>query len=166
MAKRLFDNEKKWCPGCKDWRPLEEFYNCRSSASGKKSRCKKHFQEQNAPHMRKYLYGLSDAEVLALWEEQGRKCIICQEPIPLQNRHLAPIDLDPATGEVRGMLCARCNWGLGSFRDNQTLLQAAIKYLRRFELKRKELRGKGIKTICSSHASHRQRTGGTSGPAA
>ncbi|WP_407664890.1 endonuclease domain-containing protein [Micromonospora tarensis] len=31
--------------------------------------------------------------------------------------------------DVRGVLCRTCNTGLGMFRDNTALLQAAVRYL-------------------------------------
>lgn len=150
--KRLFDSQIKWCPGCLDWRPLAEFGNCKSAPSGKKSRCKKCFQLQNAPHMRKYLYGISDEERLVMWEKQDKCCAVCHESIPLQGRYRTHVDTDPATKEPRGLLCSRCNYGLKSFHDSQVLLEAATKYLKRFELERRQRRRSGIKPLCSSPA--------------
>jgi len=34
-----------------------------------------------------------------------------------------------STGKVRGVLCSRCNVGLGHFKDNTESLQTAIEYL-------------------------------------
>jgi len=41
------------------------------------------------------------------------------------------LDHDHATGKFRGILCARCNFGLGNFSDNQELLSKAILYLQK-----------------------------------
>jgi hypothetical protein len=138
MKKRLYNDREKWCPGHQKWLPLEAFHKCRSHPSGRKSRCKACWREQNTPHIKRYLQGMTDEELLALWEEQGEKCAVCRDPIPFGNRRASHIDRDPATREVRGMLCSRCKIGIRCLQGSQVLLTAAIAYLRRFELKRKE----------------------------
>lgn len=40
------------------------------------------------------------------------------------------IDHNHANGEVRGLLCAACNSGLGQFTDSVVLLERAINYLK------------------------------------
>ena len=141
---RHLRSREKWCPGCKVWLPLERFGNYSRSPSGKRARCKACFKEQNAPHIRKYLYGLPDSGLLAIWEGQGRCCAVCRENLPSQDRHACHVDRDPATGIVRGLLCPKCSRGLGGLQGSQVLLMEAVKYLRRFELRRHERRKDGI----------------------
>jgi hypothetical protein len=61
--------------------------------------------------------------------KQGGGCAICGKPPKPGGRRLN-IDHAHATGEVRGLLCARCNRGLGWFADSPHLLFAAAAYLR------------------------------------
>lgn len=58
-------------------------------------------------------------------ELQDGKCAICKEPMDQSY-----IDHDHETGEVRGLLCHRCNSGLGFFNDDPQRLLAALEYLR------------------------------------
>jgi len=51
------------------------------------------------------------------------ECTICGE------RDKLVVDHDHVTSEIRGMLCDRCNRGLGHFRDDPDLLEYARIYL-------------------------------------
>lgn len=57
---------------------------------------------------------------------QGGRCAICRE---LPGRKALHVDHDHASGRVRGLLCFRCNAGLGNFRDDPGTLKAALSYL-------------------------------------
>lgn len=73
-------------------------------------------------------YDFSPEEQEQMLKAQNGVCAICgksDEP-----RSLC-IDHNHKTGKVRGFLCRKCNYGLGRFEDNISLLEKAIKYLRR-----------------------------------
>lgn len=59
---------------------------------------------------------------------QNGKCAICNVSKEASPRGLA-VDHNHGTGEIRGLLCLRCNLGLGYFKDNIQLMQNAINYL-------------------------------------
>lgn len=59
---------------------------------------------------------------------QNYKCAICRTLATELKKELA-VDHNHETHAIRGLLCARCNVGLGYFRDNIKTLTAAIKYL-------------------------------------
>lgn len=69
-------------------------------------------------------YGLSPEAYAQLWKSQGGLCAICLTVPP---EH---VDHDHATGEIRGLLCQRCNMALGLFKDDTEILERAIFYLR------------------------------------
>lgn len=68
---------------------------------------------------------------------QGNACAICGERF--KNEKLTHIDHCHTTGKIRGILCVRCNVGLGQFKDNIISLQQAIKYLTKWNEKYKDL---------------------------
>lgn len=68
---------------------------------------------------------------------QKSKCAICgkahsEKPEKKWARARLAVDHDHSTGKVRGLLCFRCNTGLGSLGDDLQKLQRAVKYLKRF----------------------------------
>lgn len=63
----------------------------------------------------------------ALFMKQRGQCAICESTAPLGRRLC--LDHDHTTGAVRGLLCSRCNIGLGYFQDNQIRLARALNYL-------------------------------------
>jgi hypothetical protein len=73
-------------------------------------------------------YGITLADYNDMLEAQDYKCAICRNEDEVEGRRLA-IDHCHTSGKVRGLLCGKCNRGLGLFYDNQELLSNAIKYL-------------------------------------
>jgi hypothetical protein len=73
-------------------------------------------------------FGISLQEYNEMLELQNHKCAICGTHQKNLSRNLA-VDHCHAKGHVRGLLCAPCNTGLGSFRDSATFLQSAIEYI-------------------------------------
>lgn len=68
-------------------------------------------------------YGISRGEYEALLQSQDGYCAVCSETENLY------IDHDHHTGEVRGLLCAKCNTMLGMSDDSPSRLMAGAQYL-------------------------------------
>lgn len=56
-------------------------------------------------------------------KKQDGRCRICWRKVKLV------VDHNHRTGKIRGLLCAKCNQGLGLFEENPLALEAAILYL-------------------------------------
>lgn len=69
----------------------------------------------------------SDSQYDAMLESQGGVCACCGEK-PSADKRLA-VDHDHATGRVRGLLCTRCNFGIGCARDSVGTLRLWVAYL-------------------------------------
>ena len=79
-------------------------------------------EKVKAGHLRRH--GLAIEEYNAMVDAQHGQCAICG----CGDEQLC-VDHDHSTGVVRGLLCQRCNRGLGDFRDNPSALRKAINYL-------------------------------------
>jgi Recombination endonuclease VII len=69
-------------------------------------------------------------------ESRAPRCEICGELEPHKlkwgGRKALALDHCHKTNRQRGRLCARCNTGLGFFRDDPRLLLSAMEYLRKY----------------------------------
>lgn len=81
------------------------------------------FKARQAAKQREWLYGIKQEAYDNMVEEARGKCMICQKEAPLN------VDHDHNTNMIRGLLCIDCNLGLGRFRDNETYLENAVRYL-------------------------------------
>ena len=73
-------------------------------------------------------YGLTDDDYEAMLESQDYRCAICYEH-EVRNVRFA-VDHCHKSGVNRGLLCAKCNTGLGLFMDDPDLLLRAAEYIR------------------------------------
>ena len=97
----------------------------------------KRWKERNPSYERKKhirrKYGLTLEALRALEEEQNNLCALCQKPETIRDRSggIRPlsIDHDHISGEIRGLLCHRCNAALGLLNDSPELLRAAALYV-------------------------------------
>jgi hypothetical protein len=77
-------------------------------------------------------YGITVDQYNEMLARQNGVCAICEEPCS-SGRRLA-VDHDHDTGKVRGLLCNRCNRGIGLIKKSSHLKRAA-KYLEKAEKK-------------------------------
>jgi hypothetical protein len=74
-------------------------------------------------------YGITETQYNELLLKQDGRCAICLTDKPTQpGWH---IDHDHTTGEVRGILCQKCNIGIGLLQDNPAIVKSALSYLER-----------------------------------
>ena len=75
-------------------------------------------------------YDLTEQQYEEMLKNQGGKCKICNsENINAKSKGNLVIDHCHKSGKVRGLLCDKCNMGLGTFNDDIQLFKNAIEYL-------------------------------------
>ena len=103
--------------------------DCRECTYAKKNVRESRDPERAAARRRvvrlRYKYGIEPEEYDRLADDQDGRCAICK-------KHTEPlhVDHDHSTGLVRGLLCHKCNAGIGLLEDNIETLESAIVYLK------------------------------------
>lgn len=89
----------------------------------------KHRQEQ-VDYQRVRHYGITREQYDAMYIAQYGKCAVC-------GKHVAPLclDHDHVGGKTRGLLCHKCNRGLGFFCDDPEITMFATRYLKQWRYK-------------------------------
>lgn len=143
----------KKCTSCKEVQALEEFHANKHNPDGKSWTCRpcsvasviKSRQKNPESHraasrrwardnpdmifaarLRKYGITLDDYKIL--FARAGGVCEICHTHDTHYGLH---VDHCHDTKIVRGLLCTRCNTGIGQFLHNEDRLMSAINYLTR-----------------------------------
>ena len=126
---------KRWCPECEMELPRIEFgkrgdrgcaaycYACARQRAKTERRRRKNGRAillQRKLGENKHVY---DQLIL----EQGGVCAICGED---NGDKALVIDHDHETNRLRGLLCQKCNSGLGILGDTESALERALKYVR------------------------------------
>jgi hypothetical protein len=128
------DGKNTWCKSCVNDASREY----RESFPERRLATARTYRESNviklAGARRRYTFGLSIEEVDSLIEAQGNACKLCRgdlgESWQVDHDHACcPSKIKTCGKCVRGVLCRRCNIGLGHFRDNPELLIAASLYV-------------------------------------
>lgn len=133
VAMRRDADGNKHCPSCETWRPEGDFYRSAGKPDGRASSC------AHCMRLRGRRQLLMKYNVTVEWYDnqlaaQGGSCAICSAR---PGKRMLAVDHDhtccPSGGScgscVRGLLCGRCNFALGNFEDDRTLLRSAADYL-------------------------------------
>ena len=78
----------------------------------------------------KAAYGLSVEAYDEMLSAQGGGCAVCKSTKPGGRTKHFPVDHCHTTGVIRGLLCTKCNRGLGLFNDDTDRMERAVKYLK------------------------------------
>ena len=92
--------------------------------------CKRYYQKNKDIFHHKYLmrtYGITKEAYDTMMTLQNGVCAICEGRY--DDKKKLAIDHCHDTGTIRGLLCNKCNRGLGMFEDDPTLLNKAVEYL-------------------------------------
>jgi DNA-directed RNA polymerase subunit RPC12/RpoP len=131
------------CSSCKSHKTPEFFYKNKSTKTGYSNQCqdcrklwqpspeqKQRYNERTRNWNRKKMSGFTVEDYEEKLAEQNYRCAICGTSDPgTTNWHA---DHDHKTNQKRGILCHKCNTGLGLLKDDVEILCAAIEYLNNY----------------------------------
>jgi hypothetical protein len=83
-------------------------------------------------YLLKTAYGITELDYERMVKEQAGVCKLCGDAPKIHRRGTEPrlwVDHCHKTNRVRGLLCAKCNNGLGQFRDDPELMKKAAAYV-------------------------------------
>ena len=100
----------------------------------KRAEIYKNYRATHKAEHREYIlkrtYGISLVDYKFLLDKQEGRCAICREK---PGKRKLSVDHDHVTGNVRGLLCSKCNSFIGLANDEINKLNNAIRYLIEFQ---------------------------------
>ncbi len=130
FGQRPGGRRKGYCRECETAYHAERLATRKDARDSKREAARRYARSERNRELRlAKLYGITLADYDGMLEAQSGKCAICSADEPGGNAAYWHVDHDHSTGRVRGLLCARCNIGLGYFQDDPQRLAAAGAYL-------------------------------------
>lgn len=129
---------RRWCSACRQAKSPNQFYRDRTTLSGFGYYCKdcnrrlKRSWRRGTPEhqratRRRLQFGITVEQHTAMLTRQGGVCAICKRNCS-SGKALA-VDHDHKTGRIRGLLCGKCNQGIGLLGDDAIGVGLALDYL-------------------------------------
>jgi hypothetical protein len=128
------DKGLKECTKCKKYLSKEKYNKRKKRKSGYELVCRECKSDVNRNYLLKNTFNVTLEEYNRMLKLQNNVCGICEKSETTKNKnnviYSLSIDHCHTTGQIRGLLCRKCNSGLGMFKDSEILLLKAIKYLK------------------------------------
>jgi hypothetical protein len=110
--------------------PHHKVVDSQGKSAPRCSRCKNIKKRKQCQSRECYLwrtYRMTVEDYDEMWDEQDGSCAICGKEF--ENHTEGKVDHNHKTGNVRALLCNKCNTGLGDYDDDPILLRAAADYI-------------------------------------
>jgi hypothetical protein len=139
----------KVCVECKNSKRLKQFDYCKTCKNERKNVCISCMRKKRTDYLMlhskgeelakvrsmdlrlKTTYGINIETYNKMFTDQNGCCKICKIHQTDLNKNLA-VDHSHTTGQVRGLLCPKCNTGIGLLQEDISILAESIKYLMSF----------------------------------
>ena len=125
-------NGRKTCGICKKEKSCTEFGLHSGTYDGLQATCNICIRLRSKGDRLKHKFGITQADYDLMLDSQAGVCAICHQAetrMKFGKPTQLAVDHDHKTGETRGLLCHKCNAGVGQFNDDPSLLRAATQYI-------------------------------------
>lgn len=130
--------EKCFKRACNKWYLCKECDLARKKVRYAKNKGKWANQKRNYYFIKGTKLKILISEYNEILIKQNHVCKICKKPETMKaansiNKETKRLAIDHKNNKIRGLLCHRCNTGIGSFYDNIELIKSAITYLKKHQ---------------------------------
>ena len=122
------------CSKCREWKEPSEFSKNKQQISGLNYACKPCMKVQTRKYNLPAKYGISAAQFAEKLLAQGGKCACCDSSFNMEGKasQRACVDHNHTSGEVRDLLCGRCNLAAGNVNDSSLRAEQLAAYLKKW----------------------------------
>lgn len=121
------DGLAQWCREC--WKSYRQQAQIRKKSNEYMRKWAAGNRQKMQGYRLRHRYGLEPEEYAQLLEIQGGVCAICHRD-PNDSKETLAVDHCHQAQVIRGLLCDRCNRGIGLLGDDPANLEAAAEYIR------------------------------------
>jgi hypothetical protein len=122
------------CSKCREWKLPSAFSKNENQLSKLNYACKPCMKVQTRKYNLPAKYGITASQFAEKLLAQGGKCACCEKPFNMEGTasERACVDHNHATGEVRDLLCGRCNFAAGNVNDSSLKAEQLAAYLKKW----------------------------------
>jgi hypothetical protein len=136
-ALRLRQQPERCCTKCRNILPVADFVKDGEQRTARCKTCQRAFRKTRAGfwiklrHRLRKQFGITVDDYMTLWNLQGGRCAVCFERLELHDKD-THLDHCHSSGQIRGLLCRRCNHAAGFANDSPSTLRRLAAYLEQF----------------------------------
>lgn len=122
------------CSKCREWKLPSLFSKNKNQLSGLNYACKPCMKTQARKYNLPAKYGITAAQFAEKLLAQGGKCACCGLAFNMEGKasEKACVDHNHTSGEVRDLLCGRCNLAAGNVNDSSLRARQLAEYLEKW----------------------------------
>lgn len=123
------------CSKCREYKPPSQFNKSKNQKSGLSYACRACMKTEVRNYNLPSKYGITTAQFAEKLLAQGGKCACCGGQFQFEGYKADRpcVDHNHNTGEVRDLLCGKCNLAAGNVSDSSVKAMQLAKYLEKWK---------------------------------